>query len=150
MKPNLQFFVAALPQLVLATLSSRRPFTALWLYVMLGLLCFPRLGLCQTPISCGQTVRGSLASPAAISNYVYNGTSGQMLTIAFAWGGGNYGEMDIYDPNQILVTNLIVGGTGTPASLTLDESGPYTFSVHGYQYAADNDYNLSVQSFIGG
>jgi hypothetical protein len=130
--------------------SPRQTFWPLWLIVALGVLCFPRLGLCQTTISCGQTVSGTLATPSAISNYVYNGTAGQMLTIAFAWGGGNSGEVDIYDTNQVLVTNLVVGGTGKATWITLEESGPYTISVHGYQYAAANNYNLSVQSFIGG
>jgi hypothetical protein len=115
-------FLMPRPETVTCARSSRWPFGLLWLSVVLGLLWFPRLGLCQTPIACGQTITGSTTSSSQIVVYSYNGTAGKILSFALDGFGncfnGDQVEADIYDPNGKLLTTL--GGCLRPTSCEFD------------------------------
>ncbi len=147
-------FLMPRPETVTCARSSRWPFGLLWLSVVLGLLWFPRLGLCQTPIACGQTITGSTTSSSQIVVYSYNGTAGKILSFALDGFGncfnGDQVEADIYDPNGKLLTTL--GGACGPqaANLTLALSGTFTILVHDSSYDQTGTYGLSVQAVTGG
>src|ERR1039457_2463655 len=110
----------------IATLKTYLPLAA-----VLGLLCFPRLGLCQTPIVCGQTITGSVTSPSQPVPYSFNGTAGQVVSIAFEWGCYNGGQVDVYYPGASMPSVIVSAGcSGNATNVTLPSSGTYTLLVH--------------------
>jgi hypothetical protein len=124
------------------------------LAIVLGLLCTPSLGLCQTPIVCGQTVTSTTSSAAQIDQYTFAGTAGQVLSFAL-WGpiscNNDYMVADIYSPTGQLVAGLSsVCNAGNALNLTLTNTGTYTVLVHESFYRATASYSLSIQSVVGG
>ncbi len=121
------------------------------LAVIIGLLCFPRLGLCQTPIVCGQTINGAITNDTQIDLYSFTGTAGQVVSFVFQWGCYNGGEVDIYYPGASSPSNILSAGcSGNIVTVTLPSSGTYTLFVHETGYNGVNSYQLSVQSITGG
>jgi len=106
----------------------------------------------QTPIACGQTITGTTTTTTQIDQYSYNGTAGQMLSLAFYWGFGSGlhpGRADIYGPNGQLMTNVLTA-FGSAINFTLPTSGTYTILVHAAGYEVTANYSVSIQSVTGG
>src|ERR1700733_9660914 len=86
------------PETVISARSSRRPFWSPWFSVVLGLLCFPRLGLCQTPIVYGQTSEGSLTSPGQRDHYSFAGITGKSVSVQM-YAPNFYEQIQLYAPD---------------------------------------------------
>ena len=126
--------------------SSRRPSWMFWMSLVLGLLCFPRIGLCQTPISCGQTVANTTTQAGEIDQYSFSGTNGQILSVAM-WAGSLGIVADIHTPTGQLQASV---NTDTADNLTLTNTGTFIVKVHQSSGAALFSYSLSLQSVTGG
>jgi hypothetical protein len=98
------------PEILISARSPQRAFWMLWLFVVLALLCFPMLGMCQTAITCGQTITNTTTTISQVDQYSYAGTAGQVVSFAL-WssyapaGGGPPMVADVYSPTgQLLMT----------------------------------------------
>ena len=120
-------------------LFSQRVFQ-LWLSIVLGLLCFPRMGQCQS-ISCGQTIAHTTTTTSEVDQYSYVGTAGQVLAVSL-WSSlspnPNFFHpmvADIYSPSgQLLISvsqsEYYTVGSGGGLNLALTNTGTYTILVN--------------------
>jgi hypothetical protein len=120
-----------------ASTSSWRIHWALWLSVVLGLICFPRFGECQTTIECGETIDGSITNTGQSVTYYYNGISGEKVIFDVAgFSGSSYTvTADIRDPSGKLLATIAQAGPQT-TNLTLGISGTFAILVHDSGYRA--------------
>jgi hypothetical protein len=96
----------------------------LWLSVVLGLVCFPSHGLCQTRIACGQIVSHTTTTDSEVDQYTYAGTAGETISLAFWWSNGSgYGQASIYDPTGQFLTDVTGDNSGGSTTLKLPSTG---------------------------
>jgi hypothetical protein len=126
--------------------SLRRPIWVLLLSVVLGMLCFPGIALCQTPIACGQTVTNTTTQNNQIDQFAFIGSNGQIVSVAL-WVSALDFEADVFNPAGQLQVSI---STDTATNLTLIGSGTFIVKVHQSSYAGTASYSLSLQSVTGG
>ena len=122
--------------------------------VIVGALCLAHVGLCQTTITCGQTVTGTTTNKGEVVTYSYTGTAGQNLSFVLAAGinASDWMVADVYDPagHGLMTLDGGSGGVGHATNVVLAASGTYLIQVHENYYRATGTYNLTIQSFTEG
>ena len=110
-----------------------------------------------TPIVCGQSIASNTVFNSEINAYSYVGAAGQDLSFAL------YGPLDCLSPYQSMNADIYSPSgqylatvaspnchAGTAINMTLTNSGTYTILVHAASYNGTGNYQLSIQSIIGG
>ena len=67
-----------------------------------------------TPVVCGQTVSSATSEVTETDVYLYAGTAGQVVTLAFSWGCySGTGQLDIFYPGANSPSNSVTAGCGS-------------------------------------
>jgi hypothetical protein len=95
-------------------------------------------------ISVGQTVNGTINAVFDANNWLFEGTSGQTVTIRVTASGGSDPLLTVINPDGVVVAQDDDGGGGFDSLLTytLTQSGTYTIRVKVW---AVGGYTLSLE-----
>lgn len=115
--------------------------------LLLG-LSMPATAVAAIRIECGQTLRGTLDSTAAIDAYIFDGSAGDAVLTAAVSPGPSVAIADLYDPAGLLLASNQPGDSTTP-SLALAITGTYTIRVRTLSGAPPVDYAVNLQFTTG-
>lgn len=77
-------------------------------FILLSL--FAPFAQAATPISYGQTVSGAIDAAAEKDEFIFNASSGNVITIRFAKTSGNFSPyVELFSPQGVLIGSSIVG-----------------------------------------
>src|SRR5664280_2826892 len=119
--------------------------------VALGLALLPLAGLCQPPMSCGQTVTGTISAPGQTNLYVFSGNAGEMAEIfPVPISGSLCPAADLYDSDGNKVGT--VGCYPYEIRIPLPATGDYIIRVYDggtYPLTKTGEYVLTLQFSTG-
>ena len=101
----------------------------------------------QTPISCGQTMTGSISTVGQKNNYTFTASANDKVTIRLVvTSGGMNPYLELYDSAMTKIAyNYSSSGNYTSIDKTLTTGGTYTIRVYDYGNDATGNYNLTWQ-----
>src|SRR4030067_1374065 len=98
--------------------SKSKLWSAIFIFISGAILLLPDIVHAQTPISCGQTLAGSISTLGEQDSYTFAGSNGDVITIRTRKTSGNLTPfLELYSPGGGLLQS------GTQISQSLGSTG---------------------------
>ncbi len=121
---------------------------ALWVALGIVVLGGPFSAYAQTPIACGQTLAGNIASPAQRDSYTFSGNAGEAVIITAVGLASplcTYAELYNSSGTRLTFNNC----NGTTGSFALPATGTYTISIFDAGLNDTGNYEVNLQFTTG-